>query len=218
MTMENGDLVLVDYIGRTDNGEIFDLTDEETAKEEGMYQEDVDYSPVAVLIGENYVIPGFEDEVKELEVGDEKEFSVKPEEGYGERDPEQIETYPEKEFERQDVRASVGDEIMIGRRRGRIISKGSGRVRVDFNHPLAGKKLDYWVKVVEKVEDDEEKARKIFDHRLGHGEIEFDDGKVTIRHHHDEGHQHQLPEEVKDRIREEITEHTGFDEVEFDED
>ena len=215
--MEKGDLVLVDYVGKA-NGDIFDLSSKEKAEEEGLDTSQMDFEPIPVLVGEEYVIPGFEDAVKSMEVGDEKEFTVSPEEGYGDRKSENIETYPEKEFNRQDVNVAVGDTLMVGRRQGRVISKGSGRVRIDFNHPLAGKELEYWVEIVEKVEDDEEKARKIFDYRLGHGEIEFDGDKVTIIHKHEEdGHQHELPPQLKEAIKEEITEYTGFEEVEFDE-
>ncbi|MFB6192741.1 MAG: peptidylprolyl isomerase [Candidatus Nanohaloarchaea archaeon] len=215
--MEKGDLVLVDYVGKS-NGEIFDLSNKEKAEEEGLDTSQMDFEPVPVLIGEEYVIPGFEDAVEEMEVGEEKEFTVSAEEGYGERDPDKIETYPEKEFEKQDVNVGVGDTIMVGRRQGRVISKGSGRVKIDFNHPLAGKELDYWVKVLEKVEDDEEKAEKIFDYRLGHGEIEFEDSTVRIIHtHEDDGHQHELPEQVKEEISREITDYTEFEEVRFEE-
>lgn len=215
--MEKGDLVLVDYVGKAD-GEIFDLSVEEKAKEEGMYNENTEYRPIPILVGYDYVIDGFEENVKEMEVGEEREFTVSPEKGYGKRDSEQVETYPEKEFNRQDVDVQVGDQLMIGRRRGRVISKGSGRVRIDFNHPLAGKELDYWVRVNEKVEDDEEKARKIFDFRIGHGDIRLEDDKVVIEHKHEGEHAHQIPEQVKEAISDEITDNTGFEEVEFDED
>ncbi|MFB6182766.1 MAG: peptidylprolyl isomerase, partial [Candidatus Nanohaloarchaea archaeon] len=205
-------------IGKTD-GEIFDLTLEDKAKEENIHREDAEYKPVPVLIGEEYVIPGFEEQVKELEVGDEKEFNVSPEDGYGERDPDQIETYPEKEFNKQDVNVRPGEQVMIGRRRGKVISKNSGRVKVDFNHPLAGKELHYWVKVNEKVEDDEEIVQHIFNFRIGNGDVEVKDNKAIINHsHEDEEHQHELPEDVKEAITEEIKKATDLEKVEFKED
>jgi FKBP-type peptidyl-prolyl cis-trans isomerase 2 len=217
MAFEKGELVLIDYVGRTD-GEIFDLSSEEKAKENDVYEEQRNYNPIPVLIGEEYIIEGLEDEVKEMDVGEEREVEIPAEKAYGERDSDAMETFPEKEFKKQDVNVSVGERVMVGRRQGRVVSKGSGRVRIDFNHPLAGKDLEYWVKVQEKVEDDEEKARYIFDYRLGHGEIEFDGKKATIIHkHEDDGHSHTLPEEAREGIREEITEYTGIEEVEFDE-
>lgn len=213
--MEEGDLVLIDYIGKTD-GEIFDLTLEDKAEEEGMKREDAEYKPVPVLIGEEYVIEGLEEALLDMEVGDERDITVPEEKAYGPRDSDRVETYPEREFEKQGVQVRPGEEIMIGQQRGKVRSVNSGRVRVDFNHPLAGKELDYWVRVNEKVEDDEEIAEYIYDYRIGHGEIEFDDGTVKVPKTHSHGdHEHELPEEAREQIREEILEHTGFEEVEF---
>lgn len=211
LTMEKGDMVLVDYIGRTD-GEIFDLTVEEKAEEEGINAEDFD--PIPVLIGEQYVIEGFEEALLDMEIGDEKEVDIPSEKAYGERDSDQVETYPEKEFEKQDVQVRQGEELMIGNRRGKVVSKGSGRVRIDFNHPLSGKDLNYWIKVKEKVEDDEEKARNIVDYRVGHGseDLEFEDGVVRIPRTHSHGdHEHELPQELLDKVTEEIEEYTGLE-------
>jgi FKBP-type peptidyl-prolyl cis-trans isomerase SlyD len=217
MGFEKGELVLIDYVGRTD-GEIFDLSSEEKAKENNAYDEEREYKPIPVLVGEGYVIEGLEESIKDMDVGDEREVEVPAEKAYGKRDSDEMETFPEREFKKQDVNVRVGERIVVGRRQGRVVSKGSGRVRVDFNHPLAGKDLEYWVKVQEKVEDDEEKAEYIFNYRLGHGDIEFEDGKATIIHtHEDDDHSHELPEEAKEGIRDEITEHTAIEEVEFEE-
>lgn len=217
MALEKGDLVLIDYVGRTD-GEIFDLSSEEKAKENDVYQEEREYKPIPVLIGEEYVIEGLEEKIKEMDINEEAEVEVPAEKAYGKRDADNMETFPEKEFTKQNVNVNVGERIMVGRKQGRVVSKGSGRVRIDFNHPLAGKDLEYWVKVQEKIEDDEEKAEYIFNYRLGHGDIEFDGDKATIIHtHEDDDHTHELPEEAKEGIRKEITDYTGIEEVEFEE-
>jgi len=213
--MEKGDLVLVDYIGRTD-GEIFDLTYEDIAEEKGIKREDANYDPIPVLIGEDYVIEGFEEALEDMGVGDEKTIEVEPEKGYGDRDSDKVETYPEKEFKKQGVNVRPGEELMIGNQRGKVISVGSGRVRIDFNHPLAGKKLEYDVEVVEKVEDDEEIAENIYSYRVGHGgDAEFEDGTVKIPKSHSHGdHVHELPEELREKVKQEIEDYTDL-EVEF---
>lgn len=211
--MEKGDLVLIDYVGKN-NGQIFDLSSEERAKDEGLYNENMSYGPVPVLIGEGYVIEGLEEALEEMEVGESRELEIPSEKAYGKRTSDNIETYPEKEFRQQDVNVRPGDRIMVGNRQGKVLARSSGRVRVDFNHPLSGKDLEYEVELLEKVEDDEEKARKIFDYRLGHGEIEFQDGKVVIDHEI-EDHDHEIPENVKEEIRDEILEFTDFEEVEI---
>jgi len=216
--MEKGDMVLADYIGKAD-GEIFDLTVEEKAQEEGM-SEDRDFNPIPVLIGKNYVIEGFEEALLDMEVGDQEEVEISSDKAYGERDSDAVKTYPEKEFKKQDVQVRTGEELMIGNRRGKVVSKGSGRVRIDFNHPLAGKDLKYDIRVKEKVEDDEEIAKYIMDYRIGHGseDMEFEGDKVKVPGTHSHGdHEHKLPEEVREKLTEEITEYTGFEEIEFTE-
>lgn len=208
-------MVLIDYVGKAD-GEIFDLTLEYRAEEEGMKREDAEYQPIPVLIGEDFVIEGLEEALLDMEVGEERDLTIPKEKAYGDRDSDMVETYPEREFEKQGVQVRPGEEIMIGQQRGKVRSVNSGRVRVDFNHPLAGKELDYWVRVNEKVTDDEEIAEYIYDYRVGHGEIEFEDGAVRIPKSHSHGdHMHELPEEAREQIREEILEHTSMDEVEF---
>jgi FKBP-type peptidyl-prolyl cis-trans isomerase SlyD len=215
--MEKGVMIKVDYIGKQ-NGEIFDLTDEETAEEEGLDTESMNFDPINVLLGENFVIPGLEEALMDMEVGEEKEIEIPAEKAYGNRDSDNMETFPEKAFEEQGVQVRPGEQLMIGGQRGRVVSKGSGRVRIDFNHPLAGKDLEYWVKIVEEVEDDEEIAQGILNNRLGHGELEFDGDTVTVVHQHDhEGHSHSLNEDFKEKMREEIIEYTDFEEVNFEE-
>lgn len=215
--MNKGDLVLVNYIGRNSDGEIFDLTLEDRAKEEGIYRDDVNYNPIPVLVGENYVIEGLDEALQDMEVGDEKEIDIPQEKAYGERDSDNIETYPEKEFQRQDINPRPGEELMIGNRRGKVLTNNSGRVRIDFNHPLSGQDLEYEVEIVEKVEDDEEKAGKIFQHVIGHGDYEVEDGVVKVEkvHTHD-SHSHEIPEEMRDRFQEQVEEYTDL-EVEFTE-
>lgn len=213
--MQKGKMILIDYIGKKEDGEIFDLTLEDKAKEEGIFNEDVSYNPVPVLVGYEYVIEGLDDAIQEMEVGEEKELSIPSEKAYGSRESDKIQTYPEKEFRKQGVEVRPGEEILIGNQRGKVLSNSSGRVRIDFNHPLSGEDLEYWVKVVEEVEDDEEIVENIIDFRIGHGDVEFEEETVKIIHQHEGEHTHTLPEEVKEDIEEEIKVSTDFTEVEF---
>jgi FKBP-type peptidyl-prolyl cis-trans isomerase SlyD len=204
MTLEKGDMVLIHYVGRDSNGEIFDLSDEEVAEEKGVKDERVDYGPVPVLIGEGYVIEGLEETLKDMEPGDERDIEVPSEKAYGSRTTDNIETYRESEFREQEVTVNTGDRIMVGDKQGRVVSKGSGRVRVDFNHPLAGEDLSYSLEVLEKIEEDREIARRITEYRTG-GDVEFEDGKAILKDTED------VPEGVKQEAAEEIERYTGLE-------
>jgi FKBP-type peptidyl-prolyl cis-trans isomerase SlyD len=204
MTLEKGDMVLIHYVGRDSNGEIFDLSDEEVAEEKGVKDERVDYGPVPVLIGEGYVIEGLEETLKDMEPGKERDTEVPSEKAYGSRTTDNIETYRESEFREQEVTVNTGDRIMVGDKQGRVVSKGSGRVRVDFNHPLAGEDLSYSLEVLEKIEEDREIAQRITEYRTG-GDVEFKDGKAILKDTED------VPEGVKQEAAEEIERYTGLE-------
>ncbi len=204
-------MAVVEYTGRAD-GEVFDTSRKEVAEENNLEREE-EFKPVPVLIGEDYVIEGFEETVKEMEVGQsEQNVEIPPQKGYGERDSDDVEVYPEKEFKQEGIQdISRGDEIMVGRRRGRVVSAQSGRVRIDFNHPLAGENLEYDIEVTDKIEDDEEKAEKIIDYRMGHGSVEFEGDTVVLNHDHD----HPIPNKITEKIEQELQDYTGFEELEI---
>jgi len=133
-------MIKVDYIGKQ-NGEIFDLTDEETAEEEGLDTESMNFDPINVLLGENFVIPGLEEALMDMEVGEEKEIEIPAEKAYGNRDSDNMETFPEKAFEEQGVQVRPGEQLMIGGQRGRVVSKRLRQGKNRLQPPISRKRL-----------------------------------------------------------------------------
>ena len=81
----------------------------------------------------------------------------------GPRNPKNVEYYPIKNFidrERQQY-PQPGMTVTVGKKNGTIASVGAGRVKVDFNNPLAGHDLMYKFTVVEEVTDAVEKAKAV---------------------------------------------------------
>ncbi len=78
---EVGDTVTVDYIGYYENGTIFDTNIESVGLQTGMGKPA--YEQFTFIIGEGQVIPGFEEAIVGMSVGDRKNFTVLPEKGYG---------------------------------------------------------------------------------------------------------------------------------------
>lgn len=159
--MQKGDFVKIDFIGKLESGEIFDLTDEKVAKENNIFNPSIKYKPVTVIIGAGFVVPGLENALMDMTVGENKEITVKPEDAFGSRNPELIKTVPEKAFEGKHV--VPGMIVDFGNTRGRIQSISSGRVRVDFNHPLAGKVLKYHVDLKEHIDDQIQQVEAVLD-------------------------------------------------------
>src|SRR5437879_909414 len=92
---------------------------------------------------------------------------IPPEKGAGVRDPRLVELRTEREFLRQEISPEVGLEVSISGKHGVVTAVSAGRVRVDFNNPLAGKTLKYVVKATRKAKTPEERVRAIIDMDYG---------------------------------------------------
>ncbi|MDI6798477.1 MAG: FKBP-type peptidyl-prolyl cis-trans isomerase [Candidatus Aenigmarchaeota archaeon] len=160
--MNSGDFVYINYVGRIkDSGEIFDLTREDVAKKENVFNQNFKYKPVPIIVDADFILPGLNEALKEMKVKEKRKVEIKPEKAFGERNPELVKLIPEAKFKEQNIKPEVGSIIVINGIKGRVISISGGRVRVDFNHPLAGKTLEYELEIVKKIEDKKEKIEAI---------------------------------------------------------
>ncbi len=172
MKVQKGDVIKLHYTGKVkETGEIFDTTFEDVAKEAGIYSEKGIYGPVPIAVGAGHVLKGLDEQLEGLEVGKKYEIIVPPEKGFGKRDPKLIKTFTLGQFRRQGIYPFPGMPIEIetesGRKlKGKVLTVSGGRVRVDFNHPYAGKHLVYEVEIVEKIEDPIEKVKALIELRM----------------------------------------------------
>jgi len=184
--LSDGDIVLVDYsIFVKGTGELVETTSEAVAKLHRKYREGVIYEPEVVVVGEGRLVRGFEEALRNAEIGKEYEIEVPPEKAYGERDSSKVKTYSRRLFLRNNIIPEIGKEVRINNQVGRIIAVEAGRVVVDFNHPLAGKTLIIKFKVVKKIEDIAEKIKYLLKRRIKELDVnkikvEVKDDKVTI--------------------------------------
>ncbi len=200
MGFQDGDIVEIHYVGRIQqSGEIFDLTDPDVADEEGLDTADMNLGPVKVLIGEDYVLDGLEDHVREMDVGDSDTVEVPTEDAFGSRTSENIRTISKREFDEYDITPRRGMPVEVDGQRGKILTVSNGRVKVDFNHPLAGKDLEYDVEILRKVEDPDEQVQAVLEFHIGQGsDVSFDDGTATVTIHS------EIPQEARDSLKDEI--------------
>ena len=161
MPLKDGDIVTLDYEGRTE-GVLFDTTLEKVAKKEDALVENRKYTPITVVVGEGRLVPGFEKDLKNAKIGKVTEIKIAPEDAYGPRDTKLIETMSVSKFRRTcpDAKGYVGEELNIEGRPAILANVYGSRVRVDFNPGLAGKELifKYTVKSVLKKPVDVIKA------------------------------------------------------------
>ncbi|MBS1263430.1 MAG: putative FKBP-type peptidyl-prolyl cis-trans isomerase [Methanonatronarchaeales archaeon] len=184
--MENGDFVRVSFTGRVKDGPVFETTDEEVAEEEGIFDEDKEYGPRVVVLGQNTLLPGLEKAILEAEVEDSGEAEIPPEEAFGERREAAVISLSKREYDsRFDQPARRGTRVEMEGNTGTIISTVGGHVRIDFNHPLAGETVVYEYEVLEEVEDPVEKVESALENSTGSPgsefDIEFEDGALEIR-------------------------------------
>jgi len=161
-TVAKGDIIRIELEGRTeDTNEVFDTTSASVAQEAGIFNEKAEYGPITLLVGGGRTFPGLDEALVGSEVGKEYDIVIPVEKAAGERDPKLVDTLPLKEFLKQDIEPRVGMEVSIRNRKGIVTLVTPGRVRVDYNRPLAGKALKYKYTVVSKIDDDAEKVKGV---------------------------------------------------------
>jgi FKBP-type peptidyl-prolyl cis-trans isomerase 2 len=179
--MQKGDFVRIDFVGKvTATGEIFDLTIEEIAKKEGIYNEKQHYGPALVIMGASMVVPGVEKKLEQMQPGGEKEFVLGPEEAFGRRDPKLIKIISKGMFTNQKINPVPGIFVTINGKQAKVQNVTGGRIRVDFNHPLAGKELSYRVKIVEQIKGTLDKAKAMIEYYGIKAEAKHEGQKLDI--------------------------------------
>ena len=165
--VKKGSLIYLDYVARTkEDGEIFDLTMEDVAKREGVYNEKGRYEPMLVAVGHNWLLEAIEEELVGMKIGESKTIEVPPERAAGPRDPSKIRQIPKTKLAKLGVKPIKGERVKIGNEEGVITLVTGRKVRVDFNSPLAGKTLVFDVTVRGIVSDPKEKILAIVKRRI----------------------------------------------------
>jgi len=136
-----GDTVSVNYTGKFEDGTIFD-----TSLVEGR-------EPIVAKIGDKQVIPGFENGLIDMTVGETKTIEIEPEDAYGQYRSEMIFDIPKTQFPEG---INVGDVLSAQSQMGpvnvTVLEINEETVKIDSNHPLAGKKLIFDLEVVSITE------------------------------------------------------------------
>ena len=129
--------------------QVVDTSEESVAKENNIYNEQKNYEPLSVELGKKQIIPGLEKELEDVNEGDEKTIEVDSDDAYGKKAPPQ--TIPKQKL--KDLGAPEAKEGMkLATSNGmvmEILEVKDDKVKIDLNHPLAGKDLIFDVKIKE---------------------------------------------------------------------
>ena len=139
MPIKKGDKVKVDYTGTLEDGKVFDTS-------EGK-------QPLEFEVGSGQIIKGFDNALIGMEKGQEKEIKLEPADAYGDPNPQLVKKIPKDKLpEGQDPKPGMA--LMLKTPDGRqfparIAEVTDKEVSIDLNHPLAGKTLNFKIKVVD---------------------------------------------------------------------
>lgn len=131
-----GDRVAVHYTGTLDDGQVFDSSE--------------DRDPLEFTVGAGDVIPGFEAAVLGMLQGQEKTVTLPPDQAYGDYDPELVIEGPRERFPK-DVTVGQSYHFHLAKDEeadGIVKEIRTDTIVVDFNHPLAGKRLTFRLKLL----------------------------------------------------------------------
>ncbi|MCX8199961.1 MAG: peptidylprolyl isomerase [Candidatus Micrarchaeota archaeon] len=159
MAVEKGDLVKIEYTAYTKSGEVIDTTDAEKAKKSGIFDPKKRYGAVVVRAGHSELLEGVDEGIIGMKENEPKELEIAPEKAFGKRDEDLVRIIPLRQFKEANINPVPGQVINIDNTPATIRAVNSGRVVVDFNHPLSGVPLRYEVKVLKDAKSLDEKAQ-----------------------------------------------------------
>ncbi len=121
--------------------------------------------PLEFIFGMGMMLPEFERNIEGKTNGDDLKFTVTPEDGYGQIDPEAVVELPKEIFmvegEIAEEVLTVGNVLPMGdnqgnRMMGTVKEVKSDVIVMDFNHPMAGQTLNFEVKILSVTEATDE--------------------------------------------------------------
>jgi peptidylprolyl isomerase len=133
-----GDTVHVHYTGTLEDGTQFDSS--------------AGRDPLEFTVGSGQVIPGFENAVEGMAVGESKSVDISPEQGYGHRNEQMVQEVPKTALP-DDLEPKEGMMLQAQGQDGKVVnltvtSVAADSITVDGNHPLAGKTLNFAIELV----------------------------------------------------------------------
>jgi len=140
-TAKNGDTVRVKFTGTLEDGVQFDTTDGR--------------DPMEFTIGAEQVIAGFDQAVIGMTPGEVKKIVLAPEQAYGYRDPQIVDTVPRQAIP-QEIKLAEGLVLEAKQEDGQtfgftVVDFNETTVTLDANHPLAGETLNFDIELLEIV-------------------------------------------------------------------
>jgi peptidylprolyl isomerase len=136
---KSGDTVRIHYTGKLSDGTEFDSS---SGRE-----------PLEFSLGAGQVIPGFDNAVDGMSVGESKTVTIPPEQAYGQKHEQLVQDVPKSALP-DDIKPEVGMRLQSQTPDGQtlhlvVTEVEAEKITVDGNHPLAGEDLTFDIELVE---------------------------------------------------------------------
>lgn len=155
-TVKTGDNVTIDYIGTYDNGTIFDTSNATVAQGAGIFDAGYTYGPISFVSGNGEIFEALDNATIGMSIGQTKNVTLTPEEGYGEYNASLIQPVPISILEENNITPHVNDTLYYNLKPVTVTSivpnvtdPNNTSVYIDFNDPMAGKTLHFQITVVD---------------------------------------------------------------------
>jgi FKBP-type peptidyl-prolyl cis-trans isomerase 2 len=159
MILKKNDFIEIEFTGRIKGtGEIFDSNIENDLKETGLQKQES--KPFIFALGQGMFLQGIDEFlVGKPEKAAEYKIDLSSDRAFGPRRSELVQLMPMRVFAKQNINPVPGAMFNFDGKIGKVLSVSGGRVMIDFNNPIAGKDVVYDVKLLRKIEDDNEKIK-----------------------------------------------------------
>lgn len=138
---KDGNKIKVHYTGTLKDGSTFDSS---RGRE-----------PLEFTLGQHTVVPGFENAIRGMKVGEKKKVTLSVKDAYGEPDEKRIQNVPIETLKKSGIEPEVG--MVLGLQHpaqpgvqipAKVVDINDKEVKIDLNHPLAGKELTFEIELV----------------------------------------------------------------------
>lgn len=207
MAIKKGDFIEIEYTGRLkEDSAVFDTTNEQVAKDNEVHNPNAEYGPVIVCLGEGQIVAGLDEALEGKETG-KHNIELPAEKAFGKKNAKLIQMVPLMKFTQHKIKPFPGLQINIDNMMGTVKTVSSGRVLVDFNHPLSGKDILYEIEIKRIVTDKKEQVESLVKLLLG-----IKDAKIEIKGDNAEIQMKpELPPQIAEEMKKKIKELTGID-------
>lgn len=136
---KSGDTVKVHYIGKLDDGTVFDSSENR--------------EPLEFTLGSGSIIPGFERAVLGMSLGESKTEIIPTDDAYGPHLDEMVVVVDRQQMP-PEIEPQIGQQLQLQQQDGQVLpviitDVSDGSVTLDANHPLAGEALTFDIQLVE---------------------------------------------------------------------